>query len=112
MVLGSQVASSTNFSEGDFGTEVAIQNTAAFAFIYTVSNHQYVSKRFYLIGQPPAHLVVRDYPQGRRFKARYNPSAPDLAIVEPGPVHYRLLFASAVIIGLSLAGMAYNFYPR
>jgi hypothetical protein len=112
IVLRSQALSSTNFVESDYGTEVAIYTTASFAFNYAVTNHQYVSGRFYLIGQPPAHLVVRDYPPGRRFKARYNPSAPGLAIVEPGPVYYRSLIGSAAFKVLSVLGIAYNFSQK
>ena len=107
-VTSCQVASRTNLTQGKLGNHVVRWDDLAFAFTYTVSGRDYVSGRFYLMGNPSAQTVARDFPVGRKFLAQYDAAFPMTAVVKPGPLSHRALIAGCVCIGLAVGGMFYN----
>lgn len=107
-VTSCQVTMGTNLMQGQSGNELVRWNDLAFAFTYTVSGRDYVSKRFYILGHPPAHIVARDFPLGRKFLASYAAVSPTMAVVEPGPLYQRLLIAAFICISLGATGIVYN----
>ncbi len=107
-VASCQVASRTHLTQGKLGGRVVRWDDLAFAFTYTVSGREYVSGRFYLMGNPSAQTVAREFPVGRKFLAQYDAAFPATAVVKPGPLYYRVLIVGCVCIGLAMAGMIYN----
>lgn len=107
-VLNCQVTFTTNLLEGQFGNRVIQDHETVFSFSYAVAGREYLSHRFYVFGPAPAYVAERDYLPGHRFKAYYNPLSPEVAMVEPGPIYYRILVASLVCLGLAMTGMVYN----
>ena len=111
-VINCQVTSVTNLIQGKLGNRVVRDDHLGFAFTYRVSGREYVSRRFYVLGHPPANIVAHDFPVGRRFLASYSASSPDVAVVEPGPLYFRVLVLAVVFLGLGGAGIVYNHYQR
>lgn len=109
-VTSCDVTSVTNITEGRFGNRLARWDELAFAFSYRVSGRDYISRRFYIVGHPPAHIVAHDFQVGRQFSASYNAISPDMAVVEPGPLYYRALVLGVICLGLAGAGVIYNHY--
>lgn len=108
IVTSSQVTSVSNLTQGKLGTRVVRWDDLAFSFTYRISGRDYVSKRFYLVGHPPAHIVAHDFPVGRKFLASYDTAAHAMAVVEPGPFYHRLLIVALICLGLVGAGIIYN----
>jgi hypothetical protein len=77
-----------------------------------VNGQEYVSTWFYLFGSPPANVLVREYPAGRRFHARYRSGSPAMTVVEPGPMYSRVLVVSSLFIAFALAGIVFNLFKR
>jgi len=107
-VASCRVTSGTNLIQGNVGNELVRWHDLAFSFTYSVSGRKYVSKRFYILGHPPAHMVARDFPVGRKFMARYAAVSPSMAVVEPGSPYHRLPVAASVCFVLAATGMLYN----
>jgi len=108
IVTSCQITSGTNLIQGQLGNELVRWDDLAFAFTYWVSGREYVSKRFYLLGHAPAHMVARDFPVGRKFLARYTADSPTMAVVEPGHLYPRALIAAFLCFALATAGILYN----
>jgi len=94
--------------QGKLGNHLVRWDDLAFAFTYRVSGREYVSKRFYVLGHPPAHTVGSDFPVGRKFLAKYATASPTMAVVEPGPLYHRLPIAAFVCFALAATAIAYN----
>jgi hypothetical protein len=109
-VTSCNITAMTNIMQGRLGNRIVHWDELAFAFSYWVSGREYISRRFYLVGNPPVQIVARDFPVGRQFLARYNASSPDTAVVEPGPLYYRVLAIAVLCLGLAGTGMIYNKY--
>ena len=107
-VTSCQITSGTNLMQGELGNKIVRWDDLAFAFTYSVSGREYVSKRFYILGHPPAHVVARDFPVGRRFLASYAAASPTTAVVEPGSPYHRLPIAAFVCFALAATGLVYN----
>jgi hypothetical protein len=107
-VTSCQVTSRTKLVQGQLGNELVRWDDLEFAFTYSVSGREYVSKRFYLLGHPPAHIVARDFPVGRKFLASYAAASPTMAVVETGPFYHRLPIVAFVCFGLAATGIVYN----
>jgi hypothetical protein len=108
-IVNSHITSSTNLIEGDMGNIVTKNDELYFAFSYQVNSVKYVSHNFYPDGELIEKPVITDLPVGHHFFARYNPQTPEIAVVEPGSVHYRFLVVAVICLGLTAAGLIYNF---
>lgn len=113
IVSSCQITSYTNLVERRWGNRIERHDEVTFAFTYTVAGHQYVSTRFYPLGQyQPKNWLVRQYQVGRHFAAHYNPNAPEQAVVEPGDLNFHTLVIAIFILGSSVLAVIYNFFQR
>ena len=76
-----------------------------FEYSYSVGEKEYRSSCYYWLGfTPPDRVLWNNYRVGWHFTARYKPSNPSVAVVEPGKPLYGLFVAGLVCILLSIVG--------
>jgi hypothetical protein len=108
IVITREIIVNTNIIEGRFGNKFVKKSDLYFAFSYQVNGHNFVSKRFFPDAQLLEHADAMNYPVGLHFLAHYNPTAPEIAVVESGSLHYRALMLSIICLGLFTTGLIYN----
>ena len=96
----------------DIGSRGMPPPQTSISFSYTINGKKYTSSYFYIWGNPSAYLLQSKYPVGRHFFARYDPSNPEVAVVEPGFVNYGFFALSVILLLLSVAGCIYNITQR
>ncbi len=104
-----QFSRSSELSYGLTGNHVYWHTDVSLIFDYTVDGHSYSSTCFYASGQSPSVGVANDYPVGQHFLARYNPSNPSEAVVEPGSVGRMYLIAGLILIGVAVFALVCNY---
>jgi hypothetical protein len=100
---------SPQLNNGLTGSHVRRVTSFSFRFDYTVDGRRYSSSKLYANSVSIPDWIAREYPLGRHFMARYNPSNPAEAVAEPGTVGNAAFVLSLVCCGLTLLALVFHF---